>query len=285
MPTLVANGIEVNYREAGEGPAVVLAHSSCSTSGQWRDLIEQLSPRYHVLAPDLIGYGRTGPWPPARGNLYDDEAAILFAMVERAGGRAHLVGHSYGGVMCAHALWRRPEIGLSLTMIEPPLYRFLEEVAGPEALAPARPIVRFVIERGADRPLEAAERFVSRWTGEEHWAAMDEKRRLQMAEAIVKTAQELRNEFRFPQVGPLELSAMRLPALVMAFGDSPEPLPQIARLLAAALPDAECVELPGLGHMAPALQPERVNPTLVRFLDRVAAPRPPTTRPPGLAQA
>jgi pimeloyl-ACP methyl ester carboxylesterase len=272
MPTVEVNGIEVSYREAGAGPGVVLAHSSCSTGGQWRALIEELSSRYHVLAPDLIGYGRTGPWPPGRGNLYDDEAAILCAMVERAGGRAHLVGHSYGGVICAHALWRRPEIAHSLTLIEPPLYRFLEAVAGPDALAPARPIVRFVIEHGPDRPMEAAERFVCRWTGEEHWFAMDDERRLLMARAIVKTAQELRNEFRFPQVGPAELAAMRLPALVMSFGDSPEPLPQIARLLAAALPDAEGVELPGLGHMAPALQPDRVNPTLVRFLDRLAQP-------------
>jgi pimeloyl-ACP methyl ester carboxylesterase len=280
MPSIEVNGIEVNYREAGAGPGVVLAHSSCSTSGQWRALIEQLSPRFHVLAPDLIGYGRTASWPQGRGNLYDDEAAILFAMAERAGGRAHLVGHSFGGVICAHALWRRPAIGLSLTLIEPPLYRFLEAVAGPEALAPALPVARFVIEHGADRPLEAAERFVCRWTGEEHWFAMDDERRLLMAHAIVKTAQELRNEFRFPQVGPVEFAAMRLPALVMAFGDSPEPLPQIARLLAAALPDAECVELPGLGHMAPALQPERVNPTIVRFLDRMAA-----ERGSGLAQA
>jgi len=270
MPTIEVNGIEVHYREAGAGPAVVLAHSSCSTGGQWRALIEQLSPRFHVLAPDLIGYGRTGPWPPRRANLYDDEAAILFAMVERAGGRAHLVGHSYGGVICAHALWRRPEIGASLTMIEPPLYRFLEAVEGPDALKPAMPVVRFVMQHGADRPMQAAERFVSRWTGAEHWEAMDERRRGQMAHAIAKTAQELTNEFRYPQLGPAEFAAMSLPALVMAFGDSPEPLPRIARLLATALPDAEYVELAGLGHMAPALQPERVNPALVAFLERVA---------------
>jgi pimeloyl-ACP methyl ester carboxylesterase len=270
MPTIEVNGIEVHYREAGRGPAVVLAHSSCSTGGQWRALIEQLAPRFHVLAPDLIGYGRTGPWPLRRGNLYDDEAAILFALIERGGGRAHLVGHSYGGVMCAHALWRRPAIARSLTLIEPPLYRFLEAVEGPEALAPARPVVRYVMQHGADRPMQAAERFVSRWTGREHWEAMDEARREQMARAIVKTAQELINEFRFPQVGPAEFAAMRLPALVMAFGASPEPLPRLARLLAKALPNAEYVELPGLGHMAPALEPERVNPTLVRFLERVA---------------
>lgn len=271
MPTIEVNGIEVHFREAGEGPPVVLAHSSCSTSGQWRALMAELAPRFRLLAPDLIGYGGTGPWPPGRGNLYDDEAAILHALIERAGGRAHLVGHSYGGVMCAHALWRRPEVGLSLTLIEPPAYRFLEAVAGRAALEPAWDVVSFVMERADAEPMEAAARFVSRWTGETHWAAMDAERRARMAQGVRKVRQELINEFRFPQLGPAEFAAMRLPALVMAFGDSPAPLPQIARLLGDALPNAEHVELPGLGHMAPALQPEKVNPTIVRFLERVAA--------------
>jgi hypothetical protein len=38
------------FREGGEGPGVVCVHSNASPSGQWRELIEILSPRFKVLA-------------------------------------------------------------------------------------------------------------------------------------------------------------------------------------------------------------------------------------------
>ena len=48
------------FREAGTGPGVVCLHSNAGTSAQWRSLMNQLSPQFHVLAPDLLGAGK-GP--------------------------------------------------------------------------------------------------------------------------------------------------------------------------------------------------------------------------------
>lgn len=42
--------LEPHVREAGAGPAVVCLHSNASHSGQWRDLMSQLSPQYRVRA-------------------------------------------------------------------------------------------------------------------------------------------------------------------------------------------------------------------------------------------
>ena len=39
-------------REAGAGAGVVCLHSNASTSNQWRELMERLAPKFHVLAPD-----------------------------------------------------------------------------------------------------------------------------------------------------------------------------------------------------------------------------------------
>ena len=50
------------FREVGEGDAVVCIHASASSSGQWRPLMEQLSERYRLIAPDLLGYGRSPAW-------------------------------------------------------------------------------------------------------------------------------------------------------------------------------------------------------------------------------
>jgi pimeloyl-ACP methyl ester carboxylesterase len=59
--TVDVDGLKVFYREAGERnrPAVLLLHGFPSASHMFRDLIPELSDRYHVLAPDLPGFGMT----------------------------------------------------------------------------------------------------------------------------------------------------------------------------------------------------------------------------------
>ena len=43
------------FREAGSGTSVVCIHSSASSSGQWRALMERLADRFRVIAVDLYG--------------------------------------------------------------------------------------------------------------------------------------------------------------------------------------------------------------------------------------
>src|SRR5512147_2946927 len=85
-----------HFREAGAGPSVVCIHSSASSSGQWRALMERLAPRFRVLAVDLYGYGRTAPWPGDRPMSLDDQVALLGPVFQAAGDRFHLIGHSLG---------------------------------------------------------------------------------------------------------------------------------------------------------------------------------------------
>lgn len=55
------NGLNVFYREAGDRskPTIVLLHGYPTSSHMFRNLMTDLSVRYHVLAPDYPGYGRT----------------------------------------------------------------------------------------------------------------------------------------------------------------------------------------------------------------------------------
>jgi pimeloyl-ACP methyl ester carboxylesterase len=52
-------GLEVFYREAGRGAeqAIVLLHGFPSSSHMFRDLIPKLAERFHVIAPDYVGFG------------------------------------------------------------------------------------------------------------------------------------------------------------------------------------------------------------------------------------
>src|ERR1700739_2584333 len=54
-----ARGLKMFYREAGSktSPTIVLLHGFPSSSHMFRDLIPQLAGRFHVIAPDYIGFG------------------------------------------------------------------------------------------------------------------------------------------------------------------------------------------------------------------------------------
>lgn len=56
-----ANGINVFYREAGpkDAPVILLLHGYPTSSFMYRNLIPVLSEKYHVIAPDLPGFGYT----------------------------------------------------------------------------------------------------------------------------------------------------------------------------------------------------------------------------------
>ena len=77
-----ADGVNVFYREAGpaSAPVLLLLHGFPTSSFQYRELIPRLADLYHVIAPDLPGFGFTEV-PTARNYAYNFEslAKTLFA--------------------------------------------------------------------------------------------------------------------------------------------------------------------------------------------------------------
>ncbi|MEU2428264.1 alpha/beta hydrolase [Streptomyces sp. NPDC007861] len=67
--TVTVNGLDVFYREAGapRAPALVLLHGFPTSSHMFRHLIPALADRYHVIAPDHIGFGQSAM--PAPGDF------------------------------------------------------------------------------------------------------------------------------------------------------------------------------------------------------------------------
>jgi pimeloyl-ACP methyl ester carboxylesterase len=70
-----ADGVKVFYREAGpaDAPVVLLLHGFPTSSFQYRELIPRLADKYHVIAPDLPGFGFTEV-PQQRGYRYTFDA-------------------------------------------------------------------------------------------------------------------------------------------------------------------------------------------------------------------
>jgi pimeloyl-ACP methyl ester carboxylesterase len=61
--TIRVDGTEVFYREGGQNGAstLLLLHGFPSSSAQYQQLMERLEDRYHVIAPDYPGFGRSAP--------------------------------------------------------------------------------------------------------------------------------------------------------------------------------------------------------------------------------
>jgi len=82
------DGLKIFYREAGaEGaPALLLLHGFPSASHMFRDLIPRLADRYHIVAPDLPGFGQSDM--PARSNFtytFDRIAGVIDRFTEVIG--------------------------------------------------------------------------------------------------------------------------------------------------------------------------------------------------------
>src|SRR5829696_8869049 len=93
---VVLHGHRMSYRTAGEGPVVVLIHGITGTSEQWNDVFPLLAERYTVVAPDLLGHGRSAkPRGDYSLGAYASGLRDLLSILDI--GRVTVVGHSLGG--------------------------------------------------------------------------------------------------------------------------------------------------------------------------------------------
>jgi pimeloyl-ACP methyl ester carboxylesterase len=108
---LLVGDITTHFLEAGNGPDLILLHGGeygASAEITWRHNIEELSKQFHVIAPDILGWGQTD-------KLYSfsDPAGLRLKHVQRlletlGIGKAFFVGNSAGGGLILRGSVRRP---------------------------------------------------------------------------------------------------------------------------------------------------------------------------------
>jgi pimeloyl-ACP methyl ester carboxylesterase len=112
------HGRRVAYRTGGRGPLVVLIHGITSNSATWDRVLAKLATRHTVLAPDLLGHGRSdklrGDYSlGAHANTVRD---LLDALGHQ---RATFVGHSLGGGVAMQIAYQFPERVDRLALVAP----------------------------------------------------------------------------------------------------------------------------------------------------------------------
>ena len=104
------------------GIPVLFLHGNVSSSVFFEETLAALPDRYRGLAPDLRGYGGSGPKPLGATRGLRDFSEDLEALVGALGleeRRVHLVGWSVGGTIAMQYAIERPEGVASLAMIDP----------------------------------------------------------------------------------------------------------------------------------------------------------------------
>jgi pimeloyl-ACP methyl ester carboxylesterase len=111
--TADVDGLQIFYREAGaaEAPHLLLLHGFPSASHMFRDLIPLLADRFHVLAPDLPGFGQSGmPLRRAFRYTFDNLAGVIDRFTTVVGlDRFAVYVFDYGAPIGFRLAMRHPE--------------------------------------------------------------------------------------------------------------------------------------------------------------------------------
>jgi pimeloyl-ACP methyl ester carboxylesterase len=115
-----ADGTTLVARGYGSGPPVVLVHGSSGGLDSWDGVAPFLADAFEVWVYARRGYAPSGEGTDDK--TFTDDVADLLAVVQAAGGDAHVVGASYGGTVGLHAAASNPVVMRSLALFEPPLF-------------------------------------------------------------------------------------------------------------------------------------------------------------------
>ena len=233
----------------------------------WSALMRELAGTRRVLAPDLIGYGRSGRWPQGRAYEADADIRVLAAMVEKAGAPVHLVGHSYGAAMALEAARVLGGRVRGLTLIEPVSFHLLKAGgcdAEHETVADVARRTNAAIAVGDRRAAAAA--YMGFWLGRWQWWLAPKKLKTPVIETVDKVAME------FAAVGAQTVDtlapykAVRAPTLLLYGERTREPAKAVIRILERTLPDVRAKAIAGAGHMSPFTHRDAVNGLVIEHI-------------------
>jgi pimeloyl-ACP methyl ester carboxylesterase len=256
--TVTRDGVRIWVETRGKGSPLVLIHGLGMSTKLWRDQIEPFGAHHRTVALDLRGFGRSDR-PTGRGVYAIEEMARDVAAVVRTlpDASAHVLGTSMGGF-----------VALALALAEPARCRSL------------------VLCHTAARMSIPADVLASRLEALAH-VSMEEYGRLIATQALGLSSPELfdwvagmvaaNDRAAYAQVLTEGLAAfdvtarvgeIDLPTLVVV-GERDRVIPAAeGRALAAKLPHAEVVTLPGVGHLGYAERPPDFNAAVLGFLAR-----------------
>ena len=266
MPTVVHEGVTINYQDVGSGEPVVLIHCSSSSHRQWRSLWELLQSDFRVIAIDMLDWGKTDPWSKTCGNLLKDESNLIMEVISGIDEKIQLVGHSYGGTISYYFAMRKPELIKNLTLIEPMLGWFLDPKKDANFYDELRDVAEyFWYKYSIGKAEDGIEQYFDYWNGDGAWAELDEELSDYVLAGATKNYYEFEAIFKGGEGLPLPEFFVQ-PVLLIGGSKSQKPPLDILRKLENCFPDSQRHLIEGATHMSPITHSEQVNSIIRNFL-------------------
>src|SRR5215472_9532141 len=121
---VAARGARIRFAEAGSGMPLLLVHDYLASRVAWEDVVPKLAERFHVIVPDLPGFGESEKPPPSRYRYdFDGFSESLVDLVAALGlGRISLCGHAMGGAVTLTLAATYPHVVRKLILVNPLVY-------------------------------------------------------------------------------------------------------------------------------------------------------------------
>jgi len=262
------NGVRFAVRESGRGDTVLLLHGFTGSSASFANLMSALSERYHVLAPDLLGHGKTDA--PLDWHRYSMEHAVrdiesLFDALDVP--EAGMIGYSMGGRIALSFACDFPQRIKSLVL----------ESASPGILESHEREVRIRSdwELSARLLAEGVESFVEYWQsiplfqnhGQKNPLVAAQEQRIRLSQRAAGLAASLKGCGTGAQSPRWDaLSHLRLPVLLVT-GETDPKFQNIASQMVRILPHARHVSVSNAGHTVHLEQPRAFETNVIEFLE------------------
>jgi len=254
------------YELHGQGPVVVLVHGMGMNRAMWQWLVPALTPDFQVLSYDLLGHGESVE-PAGRPNLRSFSAQIVELLDHCGLALAGVAGFSLGGMIARRFALDHPDRLTALAILHS-----AHDRSAAERTAMGRR-VKMVNQSG---PADMVDEALLRWFTDDFRTRHPEMKALVRGWMAANRKEVYAPIYRVLAEDDAELAEpiaeIRCPTLAMTgaedFGNSPD----MTQRMAAAIPGAKAVILPGLRHMALAENPAAFNAPLVSFLKQAMNP-------------
>jgi 3-oxoadipate enol-lactonase len=242
----------------GEGPPLFLIHGIGASRHSWDGLIARLRGEFRCVSYDLRGHGKSPAPPPpyTLDELVDDLEALR---AELGIERAHVAGHSLGGMIGPAYARRYPQRVLSVGLLSTAAFRTADDAAK------VQDVVQAMRTKGIPPVLETLK---DRWFTPQFAARCPEVIERRMRQVIDTDPQVFLSVFDIyaqTEMAPW-LDQIAPPALVLTGENDGGCNPRLNRQIAAALPASTLVILPELRHAILLEAADAVAVPMLEFL-------------------
>jgi len=265
MPQAKVNGIEINYRETGEGFPIVFIHGYTGNSRNWALTAPALAERFRVISVDLRGHGQSAKPMSEDDYALETMASDVYELLKNLDvNECALMGHSMGGIVSQLLILEHPEVVRALILVDTAgevpkglLYddrrkqrQKLVEIAekeGMEAVFEEQLKVTAIPEA-----FQANPEYIDVWR---------QQFLMTSREAYIACAAGMSSRRSLLD----DLASITVPTLIIC-GEQDEPFLEPSRDLQKAIPGSELMIISGAGHGPQMETPGEFNKALIAFL-------------------